>query len=52
VAVVICSVDECRRRAPTSSADDECGLISPADHIVRQFNWDEGFLGTYTKHGN
>jgi len=43
---------ERRRRAPRSSADDELGLISPADHIVRHLNWDGGFLGTNTKYEN
>jgi len=43
VPMVVGSVDERRRRAPTSSADDERGLISPADHIVRDFNWMEAF---------
>jgi len=43
VPMVVGSVDERRRRAPTSSADDELGLISPADHLVRDFNWMEAF---------
>jgi len=41
-----------RRRAPTSSADVERGLISKVDRMVRQFSWNGGFLRTYTKHGN
>ena len=51
MAVVVGSVDERRRRAPTSSADNERGVISPAGHIFRHFKWDGGFLGIYTKHG-
>jgi len=51
VVVVVGSVDERRHRSRTSSADDERGMISPPDRILRHLNWDGSFLGTQTKHG-